>query len=551
MTDILLVQPPIRDFYLTKKRTIPYGLGCIASALLNHGFSVEIFDALATFRSREIEPTEDMAFLRKYYGEPDISPFALFHKYRHYGYSFEHIGKVARSSGAFLVGISSLFTPYGDEALKTAETVRAFHPDCKIVLGGHHPTVLPSRVMANRAVDFILRGEGEGSMPLLARAVKDGGDFHSIPGIVFRNHHGEILANDPASTAEPKDYLPPATHLIRHSFYRRAGRGSMVVVASRGCPLRCTYCSVGASSYLKYRRRPVEAVIAEIEKGVTHHDARFIDFEDENLSMDRKWFLGLLQEIRNRFEPFGLELRAMNGLFPDSLDEETVRAMKQAGFRTLNLSLGSTSKEQLDRFQRPDVRKAFDHGLVLAEKYGLEVVGYIIAGGPFQNPQHSLEDLLFLARRRVLAGISIFYPSPGSADYELCRSLNLLPSSFSLMRSSALPLSHTTSRDDSATLLRLGRILNFMKYLIDRDAGIPAPAKPEKWIDTQDKRIETGKKLLQWFLFDGKIRGARPDGPVFEHHVSPQLAEAFLENLSRMRIQGVTRTGAEIITSFT
>ena len=47
MPDILLIQPPIRDFYLTAKRTIPYGLACIAPALIKNGFSVKILDAMA------------------------------------------------------------------------------------------------------------------------------------------------------------------------------------------------------------------------------------------------------------------------------------------------------------------------------------------------------------------------------------------------------------------------------------------------------------------------------------------------------------------------
>ena len=45
MTDILLIQPPIRDFYLTAKRTIPYGLACLAGILREAGLSVEILDA--------------------------------------------------------------------------------------------------------------------------------------------------------------------------------------------------------------------------------------------------------------------------------------------------------------------------------------------------------------------------------------------------------------------------------------------------------------------------------------------------------------------------
>jgi len=152
MTDILLIQPPIRDFYLTAKRTIPYGLTCIASVLIKSGYSVDILDGLATSKARICDLPDQMGYLRRYYSQPDRSPVALFYDYKHFGYSFEHIGNKARESGAFLVGISSLFTPYMRQAIQTAEVVKAHHPDCKIVLGGHHPTALPQSVMESGAV---------------------------------------------------------------------------------------------------------------------------------------------------------------------------------------------------------------------------------------------------------------------------------------------------------------------------------------------------------------------------------------------------------------
>ncbi|MEJ2478365.1 MAG: hypothetical protein P8Y40_12885 [Desulfobacterales bacterium] len=124
MPDILLVQPPIRDFYLTAKRTLPYGLACIAAGLEKAGFSVEILDALATSRSRDIALPENMKYLKEFYGCADRSPFALFHRYRHYGFSFEHLAREAAQSGAFLVGISSLFTAYSGEALETAQRIK-------------------------------------------------------------------------------------------------------------------------------------------------------------------------------------------------------------------------------------------------------------------------------------------------------------------------------------------------------------------------------------------------------------------------------------------
>ncbi|MFO7554733.1 MAG: radical SAM protein [Desulfobacterales bacterium] len=538
MTDILLIQPPVRDFYLTVKRTIPYGLACIASVLLEEGFSVQIFDGLATSKSRIIDLPKEMNYLREYYPKPDRSPYGMFHHYRHFGYSFEYIGKIARDSGAFLVGISALFTPYVEVALCVAASVKKFHPECRIVLGGHHPTSLSISVMENKAVDFVLRGEGEVSMPRLARAIKTGTGYASIPGIAFRKDDGSLQINDPAVMIKP-DHVPlPATHLIKQKFYKRGAKGSTVITASRGCPLKCTYCAVGASSYLPYRRRNVASVIKEIKMAVTRFNAGFIEFEDENLSLDKKWFLHLLDEIKTRFNGFDLELRAMNGLLPTSLDEALVCAMQAAGFKTLNLSLGSTSEAQLRRFNRSDIRDAFDNVLNLAEKYGLNAVGYVIVGAPFQSAEDSLSDLIFLAQRRVLSGVSVFYPAPGSKDFELCSRLNILPETFSLMRSSALPLSHITTRTESITLLRLGRILNFIKYLKDKGVNISDTSLKNRRMGNQDNRMETGLRLLQMFLNDGKIRGITPEGDVFEHRISFELSKKFIQRLKVIHIRG-------------
>jgi len=538
MSDILLIQPPVRDFYLTAKRTIPYGLACIASSLQNAGFSVEIFDALATSKSRKLRIPEEMAYLDEYYGKEDLSPFALFNNFKHFGYGFERIGKEASKSGAWLVGISSLFTPYADYALKTAEAVKAFNPSCKIVMGGHHPTALPESVMKNRAVDYVLRGEGEVSVPLLAKALKCGTHPDLIPGLVFREKGGRIKINEPAMIKNLDNHPFPATGLIKQSFYMRGHGTSAVISASRGCPMNCSYCSVGASSFMKYRRRSVESVLMEIEKIINENKATFIDFEDENLSLDKKWFVAFLNEIKSRYGKSGIELRAMNGLFPSSLDEDTVWLMKEAGFKTLNLSLGSFASEQLEKFCRPDVRDAFDRALLYAEKYGLDAVGYIIAGAPFQSPEDSVSDILCLAGRRVLAGVSIFYPSPGSADYELCNKLKILPESFSLMRSSTIPVSHITNRKQAVTLLRLGRILNFMKALKDCGVELPKPLPVVNKVIPTGNRTAAGIDLLRSFLNDGKIRGFDSCGTVYEHSICRETAELFVKGIKQTELRG-------------
>ena len=536
--DILLIQPPIRDFYLTAKRTVPYGLASIAAGLIEAGFSVQILDALSTAKSRVVDLPPEFDYLRPFYGRPDQSPFALFHHFKHFGYSLDTIGQRVKKAQPFLVGISSLFSAYAREALQTARIVKDYHPNCKIIVGGHHATAMPARVMESGAVDFVLRGEGEVSMIRFAKAVHSGTRHDDIPGLVYRKPDGGLHVGEAVSVCHPNDLPLPTTQLIDQRYYRRYKQAGTVVVASRGCPLKCTYCSMGASSPLPYRRRSVASVIREIEMAVNQDHAGFIDFEDENLSLDRKWFLRLLDELAQRYAGKLPELRAMNGLLPSSLDEQVIAAMQAAGFRTLNLSLGTTSKAQQKRFQRPDVRRAFERALDLAPAHDLQAVGYIIVGAPFQKAADSLKDLLYLAERRVLVGTSVFYPSPGSKDYMLCASLGLLPLGFSGMRSSALPLSHSTTRKETVTLLRLSRIINFMKSLVDSGLPLPRPAQAGSTIPTSIDRREAGRRLLQFFLYDAIIRGISPDGEVFEHEIDLELCKKFLAAMRSIRIRG-------------
>lgn len=401
--------------------------------------------------------------------------------------------------------------------------------------------------MACSAVDYGFCGEGEVSLPILASILKTDKSpsdalLSTVPGLVFRRSDASLHISQPVWMRDLSDSPLPAMHLIRSQYYRRGKSGASVIVASRGCPMTCTYCSLGKNAKTPYRRKNIETVLREMAQAIDASDAGFIDFEDENLSLDRNWFMALLSAIQARFPEPRPELRAMNGLFPASLDKSMVMSMKAAGFKTLNLSLGTTSLVQLRRFHRPDMQSAFEKALQLAENCGMNAVGYIIVAAPFQNPMEAVEDLLYLASLRTLAGVSVFYPSPGSVDYDLCGRLGILPEHLSLMRSSTLPLSHTTSRIESVTLMRLGRLLNFIKSLIDQEIDFEADAKgnSNKKLSLENRQ-ESGIRLLQMFLTDGRIRGITPDGRIYAHEVSLELTRHFRNGLRSIEIKGVNK----------
>ncbi len=278
----------------------------------------------------------------------------------------------------------------------------------------------------------------------------------------------------------------------------------------------------------------------EIRRAADQTAIGFIDFEDENISLNRKWFLNLLTGIRPLFQRRWPELRAMNGLHPATLDEELIAAMKGAGFRILNLSLGSSHPQQQRRFGRPDLRADFDRALSAAAKQQMTAVGYLIAGSPGQSARSVVDDLLFLAARRVLAALSIFYPAPGSLDFQRCRDRGRLPADIARWRSTALPLGGPQERSETATLLRLARVLNFMKRCVDKGGALPVPARLDAKLSLPPQAREAnGRLLLQGFLHDGKIRGIDRRGRVYVHPAADHLIRAFRDGLGTIALKGV------------
>ncbi|PIE61375.1 MAG: B12-binding domain-containing radical SAM protein [Desulfobacterales bacterium] len=549
MSDIVLIAPPIQEFYLTKKRTIPYGLACIAKQLEHAGFSCTIIDALARDKSKVIAYPEEFGHLIPHYGKPDLTFFSLFHHYRHFGYSFEHIAHRARQEKPFLVGISALFTPYWDQTLETARAVKRFWPKASIVLGGHHATQFPNACLENKEIDFVIQGEGEGPMVQLARLVKgctpstlcSGTDLKQISGIGFRQGN-DIVLNPPFWAATPHGLDETALNKIDWHFYQRRKKAAITILASRGCPFRCSYCAVSASSnHAGFRMRPVQDVLDEIKLQAKSKQIGFIDFEDENLTLKKSWVLALLQGIQTLFKNQDIELRAMNGLFPPSLDKEILTAMKAAGFKTLNLSVGSFCASQLKRFKRPDVRDAHDRVLDMAKDLDMACVSYLLGAAPGQTADTTLNDLLALAARRTIAGLSIYYPAPGSADYALCKQNRLLPHHFTLMRGTAFPVADTTSRLEAVTLLRLARILNFLKSYKGQHGGLPKALNTSEIIELENRchgkmdRYTASVLLIRMFLADAIPRGMDHEGRIYHHPHSMDLCKKFIQGLVRIQ----------------
>jgi radical SAM superfamily enzyme YgiQ (UPF0313 family) len=464
---VLLIQPPIQDFYYTPIRTQPIGLAYLAAPLQSEGHEVEILDC-RTGRKREISIPPELSYLKDFYPFNDRSPFALYRGYYHFGMGWEEIRQSIVQSNADVYGISSGFTPYHGEALQVAEMVKAWDARKIVIMGGAHVSADPEGVLQSPLVDYAVTGEGERRLPLLLKALGQNENTAAIDGIGFRRN-GEITVSAANPFIEDLDALPyPARDLLNPDNYRVGKKRSTMLITSRGCPHRCAYCSAHRTMGTVFRSRSPLHIVEEMKECRERYDIQAFDIEDDNFTYDQKRAAELLRLIIRTFGERTLEMSAMNGVSYAALNGELMDLMKRAGFKTINIALVSTSDVLRSTMGRTQSVSDFNTVLDAAEKAGLNVVAYAILGMPGQTIGDMVDTVGYLMSRQVLIGPSIYYPVPGTALFDTCRREGVLPRCTSQYRSSAVPIETSDfSRIDLITLFRLVRAVNFIKGKID------------------------------------------------------------------------------------
>ena len=467
---VLLIQPPIQDFYQTSIRTQPIGLAYLAASLKTKGHEVEILDCQAE-RKKSISIPPELSYLRDLYPFNDRSPFKLYTGYYHFGMGWKEIEQKIKDSEADAFGISSSFTPYHGETLEIARIIKEWNPKKMVVMGGAHVSCDPEGVLQTPFVDYVVLGEGEIRLPFLIEkyAQKDFKEIAKMDGIGYR-WKGELRINPLQTFIKDLDSLPPpARGLLDLDHYRIKKKRSTMIITSRGCPHGCAYCSAHLVMGASFRTRSPEAVLGEMVECRKRYGIEVFDIEDDNFTLDQERAKKLMGLVIEKFGEEKLELSAMNGVSFTALDEELLKLMKKSGFKTINLSLVSTNPLTKEKMGRPKGTTEFDNILEKAEQVELNVIAYALLGMPGQTMEEMVETLIYLMGKKVLIGPSVYYPTPKTPLFERCKKDGFLPPRLSQWRSSAFPIeTKEFHRLDLLTLFRLARVINFIKGRMEK-----------------------------------------------------------------------------------
>ncbi len=514
---VLLIQPPVQDFYDTDVRLQPIGLAYLKAAVKTHlpDVDISIKDYHAGHGRRTVPIPKELRYLADYYSGADKSPFSTFHRYYHFGKSFDDIEKEIAELKPDVVGISSLFTPYYREALEVAARVKK-RSRALVVLGGSHASAAPESLLASPNVDYVIRGEGEKPFVELLRVLAQGLPIDGIANLAY-SRNGKFILNPNADNYAIDDLPLPDLSDFEPSKYTLAAKPMTFMITSRSCPHKCSFCSVHTTFGTEYRRRSLDNVFTEIELRY-RQGYRVIDFEDDNLTYYKQTFKELCRRLIARFPNREMEFVAMNGISYLSLDDELLELMYNAGFSHLNLALVSSDKTVRETTKRPHTLEAYLRVVNKAHGLGFKIVSYQILGLPNETLESMIQTLAFNARLPVLLGASPFYRTPNAP---IARGLQLNETDFVKARLTALAIETVNfTRDDIYTLFVTTRVLNFLKGL-ELHCSTDLHAVTEQSVETRKDRV--GLSLLKHLMETGRLLQWTTHGPVENTKFSSEI----------------------------
>ena len=413
--------PPVqlvRLFSVFSKNTysspvmLPIGLAYIAAIIEKAGFPVEVVDAVGEDIFRIVR-TESGTCNRQ-----GLSPAAI----------IDRINPETR-----VIGITMPFSQEGVEHRNCINAIREAHPGVTIVVGGEHPTAIPEYVLRDcPAIDYVVTGEGELTFLELMHRIDRGLSVDELQGVSYIDAEDRFVDAGLGRRIHDFNNLPrPAWHLFPVEKYFNSswtmgisyGR-NMPVLATRGCPFQCTFCSNPTMWTTRYVMRNPKEIVDEIEWLIEEYGTNNIDFADLTAIVKKDWVLAFCKELKAR----GIDIpwQLPSGTRSEALDDETVQAIFETGCRFLVYAPESGSAETLALIKKKVNLENLKKSVHFAIAAGHTVKINLVIAFPGESRRSMLQPVRF-GIGMAFAGahdcnVSIFAPYPGSELYDLLRS---------------------------------------------------------------------------------------------------------------------------------
>ena len=392
--------------------TLPLGLAYLAGVLEKANYQVKIIDSTGEQKPIKIRRSKDNV-----YNLQGLTPDEI-------------IDKIDPST--FIFGISLMFSQEWVVHRSFIEKVKKRFPNMIIVVGGEHPTAIPEYVLRDcPSIDYIIRGEGEFSMLEFSHNLFHKKSPRVIPGICYIDKKDNKFIDGGASKRiEHIDTLPrPAWHLLKPENYFNdfftsgLARGrNMPILATRGCPFQCTFCSSPTMWTTRYIMRDPKEIVDEIEWLIKTYKANDFEFFDLTAIIKKSWILEFCKEIKER-NLNNITWQLPVGTRSEALDDETLQAIYDTGCRFITYAPESGNEKTLKIIKKKVKIDRLTKSVKSAVKIGHTVRLNFIIGFPHETFFDCIKTALFGIYCAVKFGVSdinyaVFAPYPGSELFE-------------------------------------------------------------------------------------------------------------------------------------
>jgi radical SAM superfamily enzyme YgiQ (UPF0313 family) len=316
-----------------------------------------------------------------------------------------------------VVGITCT-TPTINAVNTLAKDIKWFNPNISIVVGGPHPTSLPTEVMVNPNIDYAVIGEGEKTMLELCMVMRNGAnwvDLDMIDGLVWR-YKGTIRTNNPRGLIKDINVLPfPAIDLLPLSKYKSSYskyERFANILTSRGCPGACIYCNKRIFGN-NVRMRSAQSIFDEIKMLHDKYGYKEFHIVDDLFTQDRDRVIDFCNLVIN--SKLDIVWKLGNGIRVGTVTFELLRRMKEAGLYSVSFGIESGNQGILNKMKKGQTIQMCKDAVCFARELNLFVVGFFMLGN-IGETEATMRDTINLAKSLPLdvAQFSILVPFPGT-----------------------------------------------------------------------------------------------------------------------------------------
>ncbi len=346
-----------------------------------------------------------------------------------------HLQQYLRGFKPDVLGVS-VFSCDIDTARDTLRVAKETLPEIVTVLGGPHPSCAPATLFdAFPDLDYAFRGEAEAGFLAFLEALEDSSQVWSlVPGLIWRTPDGKTVMNERGMVEHLDDLAFPAWDLMEPRRYMTSmyfytpALPAPPIVATRGCPFKCTFCANHCITGRRVRKRSVENIMRELRMLKEQYNIRGFQFVDDNVAFDSNLLANLCDRIIE--EQLDLEWSCPVGLRIGSVNENLIQKMEHAGCTGISMGIESGSQRVLDMTMKSltlgDVWKTVE---MIRRVTRMRILGHFILGFPTETREEIDKTIdLACALPLDLASFYLLKPVPGTEIWHQLESQGVIDS---------------------------------------------------------------------------------------------------------------------------